>query len=72
MSKVTSAIAAALIVGAYVALSTGAEIFPVFFLIILLLFWAVVKPPKKEKKERKITEKDLEDLKEELEEKIKG
>jgi membrane protein implicated in regulation of membrane protease activity len=72
MGKITSVIIVALIAGAYATLSAGVEIFLIVFFIALLIFWAVVKPLKEEKQEKKITEKDLQDLKEELEEKIKS
>lgn len=70
MGKITSAIIVALIGGAYLALSTGDIIAPIIVFGGILIFWLVVKPVKKEKEEKKITEKDLQALKEELEEKI--
>jgi uncharacterized membrane protein len=72
MGKLASAIVITLIVGAYTVLSAGVDIFLIVFFFALLLFWVAVKPSKKEKKEKIITEKDLQDLKEELEEKIKS
>lgn len=72
MGKLASAIVITLIVGAYTVLSAGVDIFLIVFFFALLLFWVAVKPSKKEKKEKIITEKYLQDLKEELEEKIKS
>jgi uncharacterized membrane protein YqhA len=71
MGKITSVIIIALIGGVYLALSTGGIIAQIIVFGGFVIFWLVVKPVKKEKEEKKVTEEDLQDLKEELEEKIK-